>query len=40
MDQQHDVYATEPGFSCRRCTLWARAKSMFDLLPCPPPDGR
>ena len=37
---QHDVYRdTEGGFSCHRCTLWARAKSMFDLLPCPPPDG-
>ena len=40
MGQQHDIYESNPGFSCRRCTLWARAKSMFDLLLCPPPDGR
>ena len=36
----HDVYVTEPGFSCRRCSLWARFRSIFDWWSCPPPDGR
>ena len=43
--RQHEVYATDGeveavGFACRRCTLWARVRSLFDLLSCPPPDGR
>ena len=33
----HDVFRdTEGGFSCRRCSLWARFRSMFDWLSCPP----
>ena len=43
--QQHLVYETDGtteavGFACRRCSLWSRVRSMFDLLTCPPPDGR
>ena len=38
---QHDVYVTvESGFACRRCSLWARVRAMFDWLPCPPPNGK
>ena len=34
----HDVYRdTEGGFSCHRCTLWARNLALFALLSCPPP---
>ena len=37
----HDVFRdTEGGFSCRRCSLWARFRALFALLTCPPPDGR
>ena len=45
MTGQHEVYVTdgktEPqGYACRRCSLWARIRSLFSLLSCPPPDGR
>ena len=45
MTQAHDIYSTDgtseaAGFACRRCTLWARIRSLFSLLSCPPPNGR
>ena len=37
----HDVYRDlADGYSCHRCSLWARVRAMFDLLPCPPPNGK
>ena len=43
--RQHEVYQTDgvnetAGFACRRCSLWPRIRSVFDLLTCPPPGGR
>ena len=36
----HDVYRDlAGGFSCRRCSLWARFRTLFALLSCPPPGG-
>ena len=33
----HDVYRDlAGGYSCRRCSLWARFKSLLDWLSCPP----
>ena len=43
--RQHLIYEKDgvneaQGYACRRCSLWSRLRSMFELLACPPPDGR
>ena len=43
--QQHEVYETGGenegrGYACRRCSLWARVRAVFEMLSCPPPGGR
>ena len=45
VQRQHLIYPTDgeieaQGYACRRCSLWARIRSLFSLLPCPPPGGR
>ena len=38
--RQHLVYETPTGFACRWCSMWARIRSLFSVLSCPPPGGR